>query len=354
MQIPVTVTRQETGKVLIQWIPERVALPVEISWSHESYEDGGDWRFLLTVDGDSRVTIDDPSPLARSYFKVTSPAGSVVAAERRLPLDGSANFRDLGGYLTADGRSVRWGQLYRSSDLSRLTEADQGYLHNLGLKVICDLRSNFEAKQAPNQPLDGAMVMKLPIGEGEVPMDQIYLAVGRGDFSAIDPHILERAYQGYIRESTSVYAEMLGRFSQAAYRPALVHCTAGKDRTGLAAAIMLWILGVPTTTIFHDYMLTNDYNAQSNERMLGMLRQHIASTKGVRAESIDLAPMDYLVSARRAYLQTALDTILADFGSIEGYIRQGLGMSAAEQAQLQEVLLIGPPGHINNGQRQIK
>ncbi len=346
MQIPVTVTRSGTDKLLIQWQSETLSPPLEIYWSEEPEIDGGDWRFLLTVDSDSRVTIDDPSPLARSYFKVTSPAASVVAAERRLPLEGSANFRDFGGYLTGDGRSVRWGQLYRSSDLSRLTEADRAYLHKLGLKAICDLRSTFEAKQAPNRPLDGAMVMELPIGEGEVPMDQVYLAVGRGDFSTIDQHLLERGYQGYIRESTPAYAEMLGRFSQAAYRPALVHCTAGKDRTGLAAAIMLWILGVPTSTIFHDYMLTNDYNARSNERMLGMLRQHIAGIRGVEVESIDLAPMDYLVSAHQAYFQAALDTINADFGSIEGYIRQGLGMSAAKQQRLQDALLIGSPSQI--------
>lgn len=347
MQIPVTVTRQGTGKLLIQWRSETLSPPNEIYWSLEPEADGSNWHLLLTLDDDSQVIIDDPSPRARPYFKVTSPAGSVVAAERRLPLEGSPNFRDLGGYLTGDGRSVRWGQIYRSSDLSRLTEADLAYLQNLGLQVICDLRSAFEAKRAPNRPLDGASVMELPIDDGAVPMDQVYLAVGSGDLAAIDPHLLEWAYEGYIRESTPAYAEMLGCFSQAACRPALVHCTAGKDRTGLAAAFMLWILGVPTKTIIHDYLLTNDYNAQNNEQMLGMLRQHIASTKGVEAEAVDMTPMDYLLFARRAYFHKALDTIMADFGSIEQYIRQGLGISIAEQEQLKDALLTQPSNQAN-------
>jgi protein-tyrosine phosphatase len=136
---------------------------------------------------------------------------------------------------------------------------------------------------------------------------------------------------------------MLDRFSQTASRPALVHCTAGKDRTGLGVAILLWVLGVPTHTIFHDYLLTNDYNDQRNEQMLGMLRQHIASTNGVLVESIDMSPMRHLVTAHRHYLQAALDTILDDFGSIEGYIRRGLGIGAAEQARLKDALLIAPP-----------
>jgi len=345
MQIPVTVTRQAAEQLVVQWSDGAFAPPVEIYWSNRPEADAADWEHLVTDVEGAQVTINDPSPGSRPYFLLANArerpgSAGLVFAERRLPLEGSPNFRDLGGYKSSDGRSVRWGQLYRSGDLGRLTGSDLEYLQSLELKVICDFRSEFEVEQSPSRPAAGAESLSLPIAGGDMPMDDLYQAVEKGDFSGLDGQHLVRANQQFVREFTPTYAEMLERVLRDSGRPALIHCTAGKDRTGLGAAILLWVLGVPTKTIFADYLLTNGYNAQRNEMMLGMLRQHIAGKSGVTAETVDLSPMVALMSAKQAYLQAAVDSIMADYGSINNYIRDGLGMSEEERRRFQDVLLV--------------
>ena len=133
---------------------------------------------------------------------------------------------------------------------------------------------------------------------------------------------------------------MLERVAGNDGRPAVIHCTAGKDRTGLGSAILLWVLGVPMETVFADYLLTNEYNAQRNEMMLGMLRQAIAGKNGVAAETVDLSPMVALMTAKRDYLMSAVDSITADYGSIAAYIRDGLGVSERDQRKIQDALLV--------------
>jgi len=340
MQIVVTVTRQPAEQLLIQWSDGAFSPPVEIYWNNRPEVESVDNEHLITVVEGTQVTVDDPSPGSRSYFFLKTAGGSVMVAERRLPLEGSPNFRDLGGYVGEDGRSVRWGQLYRSGDLGRLTDSDLEYLQGLELKVICDFRTEFEAEQSPSRPVDGAETLSLPIAGGDMPMDALYQAVEKGDFSGLDGQHLVRANRQFVREFTPTYAKMLEWVLRDSGRPALIHCTAGKDRTGLGAAILLWVLGVPTKTIFADYLLTNGYNAQRNEMMLGMLRQHIAGKSGVTAETVDLSPMVALMSAKQAYLQAAVDSIMADYGSINNYIRDGLGMSEEERRRFQDVLLV--------------
>ena len=340
MQIPVTVTRQTAEQLLIQWSDGAFAPPIEIYWSNRPEADSVDKEHLITVVEGTQVTVDDPSPGSRSYFFLITARGSVVVAERRLPLEGSPNFRDLGGYVGEDGRSVRWGQLYRSGDLERLSDSDLAYLLGLDLKVICDFRSEFEAEQSPGRRPDGATLLPLPIAGGDMPMDALYQAIGSGDFSGLDEQHLVRANRNFVKEFTPTYAEMLDQVTRRDGRPALIHCTAGKDRTGLGAAILLWVLGVPTKTIFADYLLTNGYNAQRNEMMLGMLRQEVAAKSGVAAETVDLSPMVALMTAKRAYLMAAVECITADYGSIDNYIRDGLGMSEQTRRRFQNALLV--------------
>jgi len=340
MQIPVTVTRQTAEQLLIQWSDGTLASPVEIYWSNRPETSAGDWEHLVTVTEGGQVAVSDPSPGSRPYFLLATAKGSVVAAERRLPLEGSPNFRDLGGYLSSDGRSVRWGQLYRSGGLGRLGDADLPYLQGLRLNVICDFRSEFEVEQSPSRRPDGATLLNLPIAGGDMPMDALYQAVEKGDFSGLDSQHLVRANRQFVREFTPVYVEMLERIIRSDGRPALIHCTAGKDRTGLGAAILMWVLGVPTDTIFADYLLTNEFNAQRNEMMLGMLRQAIAGKNGVAAETVDLSPMLALTTAKRDYLQAAVDSIMADYGTIDHYIHDGLGMSVEDRKKFQGALLV--------------
>jgi protein-tyrosine phosphatase len=265
--------------------------------------------------------------------------GKYSVANRCLPLDGQKNFRDLGGYGSIDGRTVKYGQLYRSGDLSKLSPADLVTLKRLGIQLIIDLREGYEVEQSPDRLPQGARPIWLPINGGDLPMEQIYLAASGGDMSAIDTSYLVRSNRLFVQKFTPQYAQMLRHVSAVASRPAVVHCSAGKDRAGLGAAILLWTLGVPTETVFADYLVTNVCRAADNESILDMVRQMIAATNGAAPESVDVSPIAALLEARRAYLQAALETILDLYGSIEGYIRDGLGMTAVAQAQFQDALL---------------
>ena len=341
MQIPVSVTRQTAEQLLIQWSDSALAFPVEIYWTNRPEANPGDWQHLVTVAEGPQVAINDPSPGSRPYFLLAAAGdGSVIVAERRLPLEGSPNFRDLGGYLSEAGRSIRWGQLYRSGGLGRLTDSDLDYLQGLDLKVICDFRTEFETGQSSSRQPDGPAFLRLPIAGGDVPMAALYQAIEQGDFSGLDGEHLVRANRQFVREFTPTYAKMLERVGRSDGRPALIHCTAGTDRTGLGTAILLWVLGVPTKTIFADYLLTNGYNAPRNEMRLGMLRQAIASRSGVAAEAVDLSPMVALTTAKRDYLMAAVECITADYGSIDNYIHDGLGMSAEDRRRFQDALLV--------------
>lgn len=343
MEIAVKVIRQLEGRLMIQWPIGLYTSPVKIFWGFQPDASKDSWHLLANATEGNQILIDDPSPGKRSFFKLVADNDALIVAERKLPLEGSPNFRDLGGYLTVDGRSVRWGQLYRSGDLSRLTDTDLDYIQALDLKVICDFRTGFEAEQSPSRSPDGVELLNLPVPGGELPMNDLYQAVGRGDFSSLDGQHLVRANRLFVRDHIDQYAKMLERVGEANSRPALVHCTAGKDRTGLAVAILFWVLGVPTETIFADYLLTNDFNAQRNKLMLARLREHLANTLGERGETIDLSPMVSLTSARHVYLQSAVDTINADYGSMKNFIHHGLGVSEKKRLQLQDELLVELP-----------
>ena len=339
MQQAITVTRRPDRQLAIRWLEGVLSPPVSIYWSDRP-DGADDFEFLAVAKSGNEIAVPDPSPDRRPYFLLVPAGGKpTIAAERRLPLDGEVNFRDLGGYAAGDGRTVKWGQLYRSGELGRLSAADLAYLAGLDIKLVCDLRDDFEVKQLPDRLPAGAERLELPIRGGDMPMEVVHAAFDNGDFSRVDTKHLINSNRLFVRKFTPTYAEMLRRVTATGGRPALIHCTVGKDRSGLGAAIFLWILGVPMETVFDDYLLSNMYRARINEETFAMIRQVATERTGFPAGAVDLAPLEALLEARRGYLQTAVDTIVEDYGSIDNYIRDGLGMRSAARRAFQEAML---------------
>ncbi|MEC2715319.1 tyrosine-protein phosphatase, partial [Bacillus cereus] len=157
-----TVERNEDNTLQIKW--ENNIEEVRIYWSTspDHIEENGE--LLATVNGGLSYTIENPSENERPYFRLVGSNGqAVTVAERRLPLQGAFNFRDMGGYETTDGRKVKWGKLYRSEELAGLTEWDIVYLQKSGLKLICDYRTDFEVKHKPNPEITGALQVWLAV-----------------------------------------------------------------------------------------------------------------------------------------------------------------------------------------------
>jgi protein-tyrosine phosphatase len=208
---------------------------------------------LLVVTAGAAAVAQPPRPAIA--------APTAAAHERLLPLQGGRNFRDLGGYATEDGRHVRWGMLYRSGSMHDLTPADYAALQRRGIRIVCDLRDTRERSAEPvHWPTTGApQVLSddyaldprdfLPAA----PMKDWTAYSARAAMTASYPKMLVQFRNQYRR----MFAELL-----AGHAPLAFNCSAGKDRTGIAAALLLTALGVPRQTVIDDYLLTNRYLAR--------------------------------------------------------------------------------------------
>ncbi len=287
--------------------------------------------------GSDSVTVDDPSPGARPYFALVGDGGSrTVVAERRIALEGSPNFRDLGGYETTDGRRVRWGQIYRSGALDELTDTDLATLESLGVKLVCDLRSPTEVEAAPDRALPGAAALSIPVFDKSVDPQAVREAVLAGDVSTLGApgELLLEGSRAFITDFSPEFEQMMSRLMDRKYRPALVHCSGGKDRAGLASAIVLLTLGVPEKTVMEDYLLSNTYRAEENAGAITQLQALL--------DPQELEVVRALIEVRPEYLQTSIDTMKDEYGSVDRYLRKGLGISKAERKRFQDQMLESP------------
>ncbi len=254
---------------------------------------------------------------------------------RHLPLQGAPNFRDLGGYRGADGRMVKWGLLYRSNALDKLSVEDQAYLGRLGLRRIVDFRAADETADAPDRlavPL-AAAVVHLPIEFKGLNVRQFRQRILHGDTAGLHfDSLLVDANQAMVRQFSPVFRDWLHGLLADGGAPQVFHCTAGKDRTGFAAAVLLLSLGVPRDTVMQDYLASNAYLEAANARSMRLMR--IFSL--FRTDPASVRPL--LIVAPQ-YLDAAFGAMQQDYGSVDAYLQQALGVDAAFRQQLREHFL---------------
>ena len=257
---------------------------------------------------------------------------------RHIPLDGSPNVRDLGGYATADGRVVAEGWLFRAGALNTLTDDDVATVAGLGLATVVDFRTPGEIHAAGADRLpDGLVVTALPVGGGD--LDQYYNA-------AFDPAERERLLEGGrnvqalvgINRSFVADDDERARFGDAVRLiaasdalPMLFHCTAGKDRTGWLSAIVLTLLGVDRETVMADYLLSTEYFLPAGEKLMAKF-----AASGVEIDTDLFRP---LIEQRPAYLESAFAEAEVRFGSFEGFLHKGLGLDGDVLGRLRAALL---------------
>ena len=260
-------------------------------------------------------------------------------AHRVLNFEGIANFGDIGGYPTADGRQVKWGVLYRAANLSESSRADLEGLKQLHLKKLIDFRSSVEKEEEPNQlpePIPFEVVEVPTLDEGNNAMAQdIMERIETGDFDDFDPdNLMLTANRQFATEFTPQFRQFIDEVQDADGAPVVWHCSAGKDRTGFAAAILLRILGVPQDVVMQDYLASKQYSLEARKFQLLLLRVF----KGEKvADKIAV-----IMGVEAAWLEAAFDEIDATWGSFDNYVHQGLGLSDADIAKLQATLLTAP------------
>jgi protein-tyrosine phosphatase len=249
------------------------------------------------------------------------------------------NFRDFGGYQAQDGTVIKKGLLYRCASLANASDNDLNELSSLGIRTICDLRSRMEKKNEPDRiPAHSDIkVIHLPIKatrDDEVGLFSQLTSFMFGKTRNIDFYEYTiNLYQDYVTEFRSEFSEILKLAADSSNLPILIHCTAGKDRTGLACGLIQLALGVSLELVIKDYLLTNEYLHEFKEDMLKKLKY--APLFGISKQRF--LP---LFEARPEYLQVALDQIRLDYGNIENYIRNGLEFSVEDRLKLGDLLLL--------------
>ena len=281
------------------------------------------WLSLLFTRGKPR-----PAPLDPASFVIELPDDDLGA--RLLVLEGAINFRDLGGYRTADGRRVKWGRVFRSGALTSLTDSDLITLQQLDLRQVLDLRTTGESLSAPDRLPEGAAYVPLPVRSETGTLAQFY-ALWRY-YNRLDKLLLQTYTRTILEQNASLFGEVFRRLAQDGGTPAVVHCTAGKDRTGILSALLLGTLGVPESTIIADYSLTNRYF----EPISSAIKAQMQALDRIGLSADDMHP---LLLANPETMKAALAYVNRRYDSIEAYLQQRAGVDEATLARLRGSLL---------------
>ncbi len=242
---------------------------------------------------------------------------------RVIALEGATNFRDVGGYEGLDGRRVRWRRLFRADGLHALTAADRRALEALGIEEALDMRYGPERAGEPAR-LPGS-VASVHIGLPDKPAASLLETLDVGGVPSAEAAMawMKESYAGYPDKYAPACRAILHRLAAEGAPPLLFHCTAGKDRTGFAAAIVLEALGVPRATIMEDYLLTNRHWDRAGREPEGLPREIY----------------EPVFSAREEYLSASWATLDRDHGGLEGWLDSAVGFGAGERERLRATLL---------------
>ncbi len=263
------------------------------------------------------------------------PAPAHPAPGTQLAFAGGNNFRELGGYPADEGKHVRWGQIYRGIPTGKLTgEADRRLLDSLGLRLILDLRSSGEAKKEPDYVPDGARLVQIC---GLCAEDGAEIAFAPGDIEKLmqtaeeGESISQRLYRRMLT-GNKAFKELF-RALEAGETPILFHCSAGKDRTGVAAMLILLALGASDEVICADFEQTNACRKAEIDAVLAEHAAEIAADPACRMRYYAMAGVD------PAAAPFVLDTIRRKFGSAENYLETEYGLTPARLMRLRRMYL---------------
>ena len=239
-------------------------------------------------------------------------------------LEGQRNFRDLGGLPAGNGCVTRSGMIYRSGDLSAITDNDIAVLENIGLTMVIDFRSEREKSKRPNREIRSVREIKnIAINDSARDMAMEYIA--RNDAAGLE-NVLIKDYRRIVRENQEEYRQFLNELAFTPHLPVVFHCVAGKDRTGLAAVFLLTALGVQFDAIFYDYIASVVYNAMLTTKLINKINE-----KGHNGEII--RP---LLEVKKEYLDAALMEIRKNHGDLHAFVINAL---KADVTRLQERFL---------------
>jgi protein-tyrosine phosphatase len=279
------------------------------------------------------LRVATPTDMRGGSFIVEYDQHKYPLISRQIPLEGTSNCRDLGGYVGAGQKTVRWRKLLRSSHWSDLSDDDLRYLHGLNIALICDFRSEAEQKrQPPKLPKDSDIsLVPVPITPGSASSfyEQFTDRLNKG--TEDDAHqIMRQVNRELVLGHSAKYQRMFELILDNNRGAVVINCTAGKDRTGLGAILILLALGVAEDVAVQDYLKTRDFNAQARKRWAN----HALENHGLSEVLIKS-----MLTVRKDYIDSALEAMREAHGGIDNYLTH-LGMNGAARDELQARFLV--------------
>ena len=280
----------------------------------------------------------------------------------RIDLEGLKNTRDLGGMITADGRKIRSGVLYRSGALYKATDKDREVLYGMDLRRIYDFREEDDRENRPDPEIPGCTNVWIPIlpareagvehgkdaqaqlvqrfkgliddpEQSRIQMTEVYRKFVREEYC-------RNQYGQFLKDILAQAGEARNKGESAAF---LWHCAAGKDRAGFGSALLQEIFGVRREDIFEDYLLTNTYILSEADAAVVKHRDQVAAIYKDRTEEIMPSfrqAVTYLIEARRDYLEAVYQCAEEDYGDFHTYLTEGLGFGESEQEEMRRIFLV--------------
>jgi protein-tyrosine phosphatase len=262
--------------------------------------------------------------------------------QRHIELQGQANFRDLGGYETGDGRTVKWGEVYRSGRLPNLTNGDVEHLENLGIRTVVNLLTEDDIDvYGRDRVPSGVQEISMPVDSSTATelANMINKSLKTGDFSMVPIDLNPEIHRLLIHDGKKEYAALLRNIADPANRPLVFHCSHGVHRTGTGAAILLSTLGVPWELVREDYLLSNKYRQDEVQKRLKQLRHVAAEKRDITPEEVDMTNMEAFLIQSGIYIEASRDEMIDEYGSVEDFIQDGLGIIDEEVERLRDELL---------------
>jgi protein-tyrosine phosphatase len=264
--------------------------------------------------------------ISRKYFRLSfDDVYEQTVSSRLVLMDSVQNLRDMGGYLSSRGKFTRWGMIYRSGEIGRMSEWDTLRLNRLNIKTIIDLRSQSEAEASP-VGYTKAQVVHIPI---ESDVSGIVNRIREGKMRKGDGSLfMQDLYLQYVTANSREFAQAFRFFLNENNYPILFNCSLGKDRTGYLAALLLAALDVPEETILRDYTATNDYLD---------LKRYAALVQGLDTDVQEA--LTVILSADETFLNLVFRKIKKEYGSMYQYLKEEMQLTDKQKEILKDILL---------------
>ncbi|WP_297637621.1 tyrosine-protein phosphatase [uncultured Clostridium sp.] len=292
-------------------------------------------KFIKNIENKKEIVFKDIDINNRNFYIIKTENEELILAERLIPLKNFCNFRDLGGFYSKDGRMIKWGKLYRSEVLCNIEEVQMEYFKSLGIKYVFDYRSNEEEASAKDMQFPWIKNLHISAMNDEnnenLDMEGYFYKFLKGEEKKSPVDLLKESY-GRMPFNSEAYKTLVDTFKDYNNAAILQHCTAGKDRTGLGSAILLLILGVDEKIVIEDYMSSNKYRKEANEKIIDMYKDQLPE------KAIEI--FREIMGVKEEFIDESLNNIKEKYGTYDEYFLKEFNLTEKDIEDIRNEYLV--------------